>query len=120
MKEYKVKRHYEAKHDAYKAYTGSGTERGSLWQPAQRSQRNAASATQPAQRSQRNAASATSSTIIHVAGLGPPEAQVMLIGRYCIVTGLGLAKDKIRRPGSPSLVGLLKGLAAPRLTKHSR
>ena len=29
----------------------------------------------------------------YLAGLGPPEARVRLIGRYCIVTGLGLTKD---------------------------
>ena len=27
--------------------------------------------------------------------LGPSEAQIMLIGRYCIVTGLGLKKDRL-------------------------
>ena len=40
---------------------------------------------------------------------------VMLTGRYCIVTGLGLTKDKIRRPDSGGLTSLLKGLAVPRL-----
>ena len=29
------------------------------------------------------------------AELGPPEARVMLIGRYCMVTGLGLTKERL-------------------------
>ena len=32
---------------------------------------------------------------LYLAGLGPPEAQVRLIGRYRIVTGLGLTKDSL-------------------------
>ena len=45
---------------------------------------------------------------LYLVGLGPPEAQVMLIGRYCIVTGLGLTKDRLG-----GLARLLKGLAVP-------
>ena len=32
---------------------------------------------------------------LYFAGLGSPEAQVRLIDRYCIVTGLGLTKDRL-------------------------
>ena len=33
---------------------------------------------------------------LYLAGLGPPEAQVIRpIGRYCIVTGLGLTTDRL-------------------------
>ena len=53
---------------------------------------------------------------LYLAGLGPPEGQVMLIGRYCIVTGSGLT---FRRPGSLCLARLLKGLAVPRLWPSS-
>ena len=41
---------------------------------------------------------------LYLAGLGPPEAQVMLIGRYCIVTGLGLTKDRFGGQASQRLV----------------
>ena len=37
----------------------------------------------------------SSSTWLYLAGLGPPEAQVKFIGRYCIVTGLELTKDRL-------------------------
>ena len=40
---------------------------------------------------------------LYLTGLGPPEAQVRLIGRCCIVTGLGLRKEaKLPRPGQAS------------------
>ena len=54
-----------------------------------------------------------------MAGLGPPEAQVMLIGKYCYCYRIRTHKRQIRRPGSHGLAGLLKGLAVPRLWPSS-
>ena len=33
--------------------------------------------------------------IVNTDSIGPPEAQVRLIGMYCIVTGSGLTKDRL-------------------------